>query len=536
MSLWNAREADIWSVEAMDVVHASNAGDETHELTGSENDDELMDEDDLDLSGNRLFPSDAHLLLVNRVLQLKASNHAAFSLVPCLQAVHDILCYHQPGHRMRQSDLDSIRRFFKEDMLYSVDKILQYPTSIKAPPGDNIQEFLLEALQWAACVAADALHYRTQLQAADLAADLDADLVPVAQSMLNLFNQHRQLHHLVQDMELPHVVDMFALHVNNSEYAVPVKDEPEDSVDAQDPDDQPMERYKWLAALINTFAGFHGFDAIVALLQRPGSVSFPLLNMMAAVLAQAVDFLTDESHDHHQQVVVPVLNHVMELVETDHERLHDYGNDRTYSSFQCLVNINMVRIMRYGHDRQRLFTQLRRIQCTFVLRMLESSSFNKLLSGVRECNKLLQDAARDRRDRSQIQALIQWIEQNDVVQRILRTNLHQKQYVQEVQGIMKVLTQHQFLTAEHLDMLWAVIEKEDTYEAVKTHMFELLGELAACFVPEQLNMLFAKLERRQERSVQDTKRLLTLLQHLALSDKEVSGSRPVIMRVCRRLM
>lgn len=65
--------------------------------------------------------------------------------------------------------------------------------------------------------------------------------------------------------------------------------------------------------------------------------------------------------------------------------------------------------------------------------------------------------------------------------------------------------------------------QEDTYEAVKTHMFELLGELAACFVPEQLNMLFAKLERSQERSVQDTKRLLTLLQHLAQSDRGVSG-------------
>lgn len=83
----------------MDIVLASNAGDETHELSGSENVDALMDDDDLDLPGNRLFPSDAHLLLVNKVIQLKASNHAAFSLLPCLQAVHDILCHHQHGHR-----------------------------------------------------------------------------------------------------------------------------------------------------------------------------------------------------------------------------------------------------------------------------------------------------------------------------------------------------------------------------------------------------------------------------------------------------
>lgn len=67
------------------------------------------------------------------------------------------------------------------------------------------------------------------------------------------------------------------------------------------------------------------------------------------------------------------------------------------------------------------------------------------------------------------------------------------------------------------------ILQEDTHEAVKTHMFELLGKLAASFVPSQLDMLFGKLERRQERSLQDTKRLLMLLQQLAESDSDVSN-------------
>lgn len=81
----------------METVNAAVADVETHDLSGS--DDELMDEEDpLDPPGNRLFPSDAHLILANKVLQLKASNHAVFNLVPCLEAVHTILC-HQHGHR-----------------------------------------------------------------------------------------------------------------------------------------------------------------------------------------------------------------------------------------------------------------------------------------------------------------------------------------------------------------------------------------------------------------------------------------------------
>jgi hypothetical protein len=39
--------------------------------------------------------------------------------------------------------------------------------------------------------------------------------------------------------------------------------------------------------------------------------------------------------------------------------------------------------------------QLAQVQCLFVSKMLESSSFNKLLSGVRECNRMLLAAARN---------------------------------------------------------------------------------------------------------------------------------------------
>jgi hypothetical protein len=42
-----------------------------------------------------------------------------------------------------------------------------------------------------------------------------------------------------------------------------------------------------------------------------------------------------------------------------------------------------------------LSLQLAQVQCLFVSKMLESSSFNKLLSGVRECNRMLLAAARN---------------------------------------------------------------------------------------------------------------------------------------------
>lgn len=65
------------------------------------------------------------------------------------------------------------------------------------------------------------------------------------------------------------------------------------------------------------------------------------------------------------------------------------------------------------------------------------------------------------------------------------------------------------------------VPQEDAYDAVKTNMFELLANVASNCQPSQLDMLFAKLERSQARSAQDTERLLTLLEKLALSDAQV---------------
>lgn len=66
--------------------------------------------------------------------------------------------------------------------------------------------------------------------------------------------------------------------------------------------------------------------------------------------------------------------------------------------------------------------------------------------------------------------------------------------------------------------------QEDAYDAVKTHMFDLLAAVASECQPSQLDMLFAKLERRQTHSVQDTERLLALLESLAESDNEVGSA------------
>ena len=78
--------------------------------------------------------------------------------------------------------------------------------------------------------------------------------------------------------------------------------------------------------------------------------------------------------------------------------------------------------------------QVSGVQCKFVLQMLSYSNFSKHLSAVRETNALVkraldlgvadQGAAMER--------VKQWLQQHNIVGQLLRANLHQKQYVEQV--------------------------------------------------------------------------------------------------------
>lgn len=47
------------------------------------------------------------------------------------------------------------------------------------------------------------------------------------------------------------------------------------------------------------------------------------------------------------QVLDPITEHLLQLVASNDERLADYGTDRTYNIFRCLVNTNLTRIIQY---------------------------------------------------------------------------------------------------------------------------------------------------------------------------------------------
>ena len=57
------------------------------------------------------------------------------------------------------------------------------------------------------------------------------------------------------------------------------------------------------------------------------------------------------------------------------------------------------------------------------------------------------------------QVNVAWLRETGVVKQLLRTNLHQKQYVDQVQKVLQSLTKEGGLQEEHLELLWNLTEK-----------------------------------------------------------------------------
>lgn len=58
-----------------------------------------------------------------------------------------------------------------------------------------------------------------------------------------------------------------------------------------------------------------------------------------------------------------------------------------------------------------------------------------------------------------LQTNIMWLKKNDVVKHLLRSNLHQKQYVDQVQKVLKKLTIEGGLQADHVELLCNLTDK-----------------------------------------------------------------------------
>lgn len=71
---------------------------------------------------------------------------------------------------------------------------------------------------------------------------------------------------------------------------------------------------------------------------------------------------------------------------------------------------------------------------------------------------------------------------------VLRDSLHQPQYVEKLEKIIRFVIKEQALSLSDLDALWAA--QAGKHDAIVKNVHDLLAKLAWDFSPEQLDHLF----------------------------------------------
>lgn len=81
-----------------------------------------------------------------------------------------------------------------------------------------------------------------------------------------------------------------------------------------------------------------------------------------------------------------------------------------------------------------------------------------------------------------------WVKENNVLAIVFRDNLHQPQYVEKLDKLVRFCIKEKVLSLQDLDRIWAA--QDGKHEIIVKNIHDLLVKLAWDFSPEQLDHLF----------------------------------------------
>uniref|UniRef100_A0A061RL24 Ubiquitin carboxyl-terminal hydrolase 9/24 n=2 Tax=Tetraselmis sp. GSL018 TaxID=582737 RepID=A0A061RL24_9CHLO len=425
---------------------------------------------------------------------------------------------------MQETDAECIRRLIRECIPSAFEKCLDDQALYKW--SEEIQHNIFGAItSLIDLVVAKLVMLNQEKARGEVSPETEDDMVPLLRALALAFDKTCCFHEKhVQDAQMP-LDDAW----DGNLYAHPIAVADADMEENERNAERCEEGFFWLVALLNHMGTKNGFDKLATALSQPERMSINLIKSLLLPISISVEFLSAATLQIFAQVCQRILGYVRELLDSDIEELSMRGADFTYSSASLLL-MTAFDILERHLGSLLANKKVCEIQRCFIAKMLSSSNFNKHLSAVRETLKLLRRChdLRSVDGGASLKENLNWLNAQSIVKLMLRGSLHQKQFVDQVQHILKYMLQEGLMTVEHLDILWSVTEKADTFETVKNNIYGLLVELAFDFSAGQLDLLFRKFEAAQCRPASDRIRMAQLLLRIAQSDeKAVMGGRVV---------
>ncbi|XP_038658041.1 probable ubiquitin carboxyl-terminal hydrolase FAF-X isoform X3 [Scyliorhinus canicula] len=297
----------------------------------------------------------------------------------------------------------------------------------------------------------------------------------------------------------------------------------EDELFARPPD--PRSPKGWLVDLINKFGTLNGFQILHDRFVSGSALNVQIIAALIKPFGQCYEFLTLHTV---KKYFLPIIEMVPQFLEnlTDEELKKEAKNEAKNDALSMIIK-SLKNLASRVPGQEETVKNLEIFRLKMILRLLQISSFNGKMNALNEVNKVISSVSYythrhgspEEEEWLTAERMAEWIQQNNILSIVLRDSLHQPQYVEKLEKILRFVIKEKALTLQDLDNIWAA--QAGKHEAIVKNVHDLLAKLAWDFSPEQLDHLFDCFKASwTNASKKQREKLLELIRRLAEDDKD----------------
>ncbi|XP_063491520.1 ubiquitin carboxyl-terminal hydrolase 9Y isoform X5 [Symphalangus syndactylus] len=281
----------------------------------------------------------------------------------------------------------------------------------------------------------------------------------------------------------------------------------------------------WLVDLINKFGTLNGFQILHDRFFNGSALNVQIIAALIKPFGQCYEFLSQHTVKKYFIPVIEVVPHLLENL-TDEELKNEAKNEAKNDALSMIIKFLKNLALRIsGQDETIKNLEIFRLK--MILRLLQISSFNGKMNALNEINKVISSVSYYTHRHSNpeeeewltAERMAEWIQQNNILSIVLQDSLHQPQYVEKLEKILRFVIKEKALTLQDLDNIWAA--QAGKHEAIVKNVHDLLAKLAWDFSPGQLDHLFDCFKASwTNASKKQREKLLELIRRLAEDDKD----------------
>uniref|UniRef100_A0A4W5PNF5 ubiquitinyl hydrolase 1 n=1 Tax=Hucho hucho TaxID=62062 RepID=A0A4W5PNF5_9TELE len=297
----------------------------------------------------------------------------------------------------------------------------------------------------------------------------------------------------------------------------------DDELFARPPD--PRSPKGWLVDLINKFGTLNGFQTLHDRFISGQALNVQIIAALIKPFGQCYEFLTLHTV---KKYFLPIIEMVPQFLEnlTDEELKKEAKNEAKNDALSMIIK-SLKNLASKVPGQEETVKNLEIFRLKMILRLLQISSFNGKMNALNEVNKVISSVSYythrhgnpEEEEWLTAERMAEWIQQNHILSIVLRDSLHQPQYVEKLEKILRFVIKEKALTMQDLDNIWAA--QAGKHEAIVKNVHDLLAKLAWDFSPEQLDHLFDCFKASwTNASKKQREKLLELIRRLAEDDKD----------------